>query len=184
MLSDTNVKIYYWWKDGNYGKVTKKVYSALMSFPIREIQLFFYRKDVLRQLEVLKIATDEDAFQIGEEVFESLSGKLGEQKYFFGDLPSSLDAIVFGHLACQYFAPMPEEGLRAQLEVHSNLVRFVTRMSEEVLEGGPPSMTTLREDVAREAEDAIRLWNSVVVTLGVGVCMWLFVHQRPFSTGN
>ena len=45
MLSDTNVKIYYWRKDRKYGKGTKEVNSALMSF-------FFNRKDVLRHLEL------------------------------------------------------------------------------------------------------------------------------------
>ena len=138
--------------------------------------MYFYKSDIQRKLEALHLSDDEDAREMAATAYKSLSGKLGEQKYFFGEKPSSLDAIVFGHLAAQMFAPMPEDSLREVYEEFPNLVAFVERMAEELF-GAVPDVAKHREQVRQDNERVSNTWNSIVVAVGVGTCMWLFANQ-------
>lgn len=45
------------------------------------------------------------------ECYNALAHKLGDQRYFFGDKPSSLDAIAFGHLALHSIPSLAEPTL-------------------------------------------------------------------------
>ena len=57
-----------------------------------------------------------------------LATKLGEKEYFFGQSPSSLDAVVFAHLAPLLKAPLPSAALQNHLKACTNLTRFVGRV--------------------------------------------------------
>jgi sRNA-binding protein len=61
-----------------------------------------------------------------------LSTRLGDRnKFFYGDKPSVLDAVVFGQLAVVLFVPLPDGQLRAMVASHGNLVNFIRRIKEE-----------------------------------------------------
>lgn len=168
--------MYFWWKDENYNKVSKKVFTKPLPFPLSEIQIYFYKNDVQNQLDVLKLKSDEDAEEIANTVFASLSGKLGSQKYFFGNQPSALDAVVFGHLAVHLFAPLPTENLRNLLMRYSNLQNYVENMARE-LWGNVPNYHSYVEKIKQETSESSSTWNSIVLTVGIGACMWLFANQ-------
>lgn len=55
----------------------------------------------------------------------ALSQKLGDNKYFCGDKPCSLDALIFGYLAPLLKLPLPSDRLQLHLQSLPNLVRFV-----------------------------------------------------------
>ncbi|KAK4022987.1 hypothetical protein OUZ56_008428 [Daphnia magna] len=57
-----------------------------------------------------------------------LATKLGEKEFFFGQSPSSLDAVVFAHLAPLLKAPLPSAALQNHLKACTNLTRFVGRV--------------------------------------------------------
>ena len=168
--------MYFWWKDENYNKVSKKVYTSVLPYPLSEIQLYFYKNNVQNQLDVLQFKNDDDVEETANIVFATLSGKLGTQKYFFGNQPSSLDALVFGHLAVHLFAPLPKENLRNLLTRYSNLQSFVENMAREFW-GSVPNYQAHVEKVKKDATDSNAMWNSVVFTIGIGACMWLFANQ-------
>lgn len=63
----------------------------------------------------------------------ALSTRLGAGKWFYGEKPSVLDAIVFGYLATVLFTPLPNSELRGNIAKYSNLLAFVTRVSKEYM---------------------------------------------------
>lgn len=66
------------------------------------------------------------------EIYSSLSKLLGNKTYFFGDKPSTLDAVVIGHLSCHYFASLQDNTLRKNVISFPNLKSYVDRNSKEV----------------------------------------------------
>lgn len=76
----------------------------------------------------------EISFQIysdAEKCLTLLSTRLGDSKYFFGNQPSSLDAIIYSYLAPLLKAPFPNPTLQNHLKACHNLVNFVIRISQK-----------------------------------------------------
>lgn len=63
-----------------------------------------------------------------------LSTRLGENEFFFGTHPTSLDAIIYSYLAPLLKAPLPNPSLQNHLKACTNLVKFVTRISQRYFE--------------------------------------------------
>lgn len=79
-----------------------------------------------------------------------LSAKLADNKYFCGDKPSSLDALIFGYLAPLLHLSLPNDRLQMHLCSYPNLVRFVESILSIYL---PPS-----EEMQQEQSANRRLW--------------------------
>ncbi|CEF67384.1 Metaxin-1 homolog [Strongyloides ratti] len=116
---------YLLWNDeSNYSTFTRKWYSSKMPFPTN-----FYRVEMRRSKELQYIKarglSPIDIIRTAKKTITQLSKKLGDKKYFFGDKPSSLDALIFGYLAPLIKLPLPSDTLQCHLQACSNLVRFV-----------------------------------------------------------
>ncbi|KAJ3176315.1 metaxin 1 [Geranomyces variabilis] len=70
-----------------------------------EARLKKYRKVAYKGKETNEI------YVLAREWYAALANKLGNQQYFFGDRPSSLDAVVFGHLALHCIPSLAEPTL-------------------------------------------------------------------------
>merc|ERR1719186_289085 len=81
--------------------------------------------------------TPQEIEQFGKNVLKKLSEMLGEKKFMFGDEVSSLDLVVFSHVA--QVAVVDKEhkcALREVLEEEcTNLLEFIERMKENVWGG-------------------------------------------------
>jgi len=59
----------------------------------------------------------------------ALSSKLGESKYFHGNKPSSLDALIFGYLAPLLKLPLANDRLQLHLASQPNLCIFIENIA-------------------------------------------------------
>ncbi|CAJ0946648.1 unnamed protein product, partial [Mesorhabditis belari] len=111
-----------WADDLNYHTTTHYWYTSKLSFPYNLYYVERRRKRVLRTLANKNVNQMMlDALQ----ALNMLSAKLGDNKYFYGDKPTSLDALVFGYLAVLLRVPLPNDRLQVHLSACPNLVRFV-----------------------------------------------------------
>ncbi|KAL1420889.1 hypothetical protein MTO96_004266 [Rhipicephalus appendiculatus] len=69
-------------------------------------------------------------FKEAQECMTTLSQRLGKEQFFFGQSPTSLDAIVFAHLAPLLRAPFPSCALQNHLKACDNLAAFITRITQ------------------------------------------------------
>lgn len=92
-----------------------------------------------QQLEKLRLVRGDPVLEPGEQLekelyrdaFECmtlLSQRLGSQKFFFGDSPSSLDAYVFAHLAPLLKIKLPNGKLQQHLNSLNNLEQFCSNI--------------------------------------------------------
>merc|ERR1712241_69650 len=107
--------------------------------PPAAVKVYFNYTYCRKGLKLVKASevgtnTQEEIEQFGKDDLKKLSEKLGEQKFFFGDEMSSLDLVVFSHVA-QIAVVDKEVGcpLRDFLEPDcKNLGEFVERVKEKI----------------------------------------------------
>lgn len=80
-----------------------------------------------------------------------LSAKLGDNKYFCGDKPCSLDALIFGYLAPLLRLPLPNDRIQMHLSSCANLVRFIESIISIYL--------PLQEDAIRKQIESKKFWE-------------------------
>ena len=83
-----------------------------------------------------------------------LARRLGDDLYFFGKSPSSLDALVYGHLAPLLKAPLPNPTLQNHLKACVNLVSFVVRITQNYFAETALEYEKVLSD--KQAEEAAR----------------------------
>jgi hypothetical protein len=69
-------------------------------------------------------------YREAERCLNTLSVRLGDEDFFFGSHPTSLDATVYAYLAPLLKVPFPSPALQNHLKSTSNLVKFVVRITQ------------------------------------------------------
>lgn len=106
--------------------------GCVFPFPLNHIQNWRKRRNVLKQLSINEWK-DKKMDEVEEDVTkccDALSTKLADKKYFYGDKPSELDALVFGHLFSIFTMHLPNLMLAEIMNRYSNLTRFCKNIEE------------------------------------------------------
>ncbi len=94
--------VYSRWVNQETWLKVKDNFFAGMSFPLKVILPPLLRSGVKSSIKKQGMGrhSEEEVLAIANKSFVSLEDMLGEKDYFFGDQPCSLDATVYGHVAC------------------------------------------------------------------------------------
>jgi len=93
-----NAELYVTWVDRDtYSQVTKVRHGSLHPWPLGWVLTVKKRRRVHKRLNALGWLdkTIEEVYEEVDSCFTALSERLDDNKYFFGDKPSELDAVVF-----------------------------------------------------------------------------------------
>ncbi|XP_055908171.1 metaxin-2 [Eupeodes corollae] len=125
----TNAELYISFLDNEvYRTVTQPRNGCVFPWPLNTIQNFKKRRHVLKQLKVYQWS-DMNLEEVLEKVVkccETLTSKLEESTgpFFFGDEPTELDAIIFGHLFTILTTTLPNNKLAQSIQGFKKLVDF------------------------------------------------------------
>ncbi len=72
--------------------------------------------------------SDEEITEIGNRDLKALSDFLGNKTYFFGDKPTTLDAVAYGILVELIRVPLFTAPIFDKAKSYGNLVRFTERL--------------------------------------------------------
>uniref|UniRef100_A0A8C7WXG4 Metaxin-1 n=1 Tax=Oryzias sinensis TaxID=183150 RepID=A0A8C7WXG4_9TELE len=125
----------FWIEPKNYVDVTRRWFAEHLPFPLN----FFLPGRMLADLlsgsptgtkpaSPLCLSFLLQLYRDATECLNLLSQRLGSQKFFFGDSPSSLDAYVFGHLAPILRCKLPNGKLQQHLKSLDNLANFCSNI--------------------------------------------------------
>ncbi|KAF9584959.1 metaxin 1 [Lunasporangiospora selenospora] len=146
----TDALLFSWFADAeNFLGVIRKQYSRLLPIPSRYITPLQMRKSAVQRVQkygghvdsgTLVKAENTKIYDLARDCYRVLDRKLGEQEFFFGDRPSSLDAKVFGYLALQLYPEIPHPRFQAILNSQfPRLVAFCDRCRDEFFANLPDS---------------------------------------------
>ncbi|CEF70302.1 Metaxin-2 [Strongyloides ratti] len=128
-----HVEIWMCWMDDNiYHRTTAKRYGSVYRWPLNNILPYLQRKKMKQYLSSIGWGdkTVDEIIHIAENCFHSLSSKLGNNTFFFGDSPTHLDALVFGHLFSITTTLLPNNKLACLIGKFKNLERFSTNIHD------------------------------------------------------
>ena len=128
--------LHQWWIDEKtYVDVTRPFYANAVPFPLnfyvpgrlqREAkhQVFSPRvNDVINENDV-----EDLIYKEAKTCLNHLSYRLGDNEFFFGNQPSSLDALVFGYVAPLLKASLPDSQLANHVKSCENLCALCIRI--------------------------------------------------------
>uniref|UniRef100_A0A2M4AV73 Putative mitochondrial outer membrane protein n=2 Tax=Anopheles triannulatus TaxID=58253 RepID=A0A2M4AV73_9DIPT len=106
--------------------VTKQRNGCVYPFPLNHVQNWRKEAAVKRQLRLTEYHNADLAkvMEVVHHLCQDLSFRLGDKRYFFGDQPTELDALVFGHLYSIITMPLPNNELAKMVSQEENLVQF------------------------------------------------------------
>ncbi|KAK0079671.1 hypothetical protein PV325_000960 [Microctonus aethiopoides] len=132
---------FVWWLDHrNFTELIRPWYSKAIPFPLNFYYPSQYEKRARAMIELLFPNVDamteieSKLYSDAQKCMTLLSTRLGELDYFFGSKPTSMDALVYSYLAPLLKVPLPNPALQNHLKACTNLVKFVSRVSQRYFE--------------------------------------------------
>jgi glutathione S-transferase len=121
--------VYSRWIDDAGFAATSAAAFGRMKFPLRQIIPRMARRGLRRELHGQGTGRHgrEEIYAIGCRDVSALAELLGEQPYFLGDAPTSIDATGYGFLANLLWAPI-DLPMRAHAQALPNLEAYCRRM--------------------------------------------------------
>eukprot|EP00298_Acanthocystis_sp_HF-20_P005502 c15646_g1_i1.p1 GENE.c15646_g1_i1~~c15646_g1_i1.p1 ORF type:complete len:375 (-),score=166.20 c15646_g1_i1:22-1146(-) len=115
---------YFWYGKDNYQKAMTPLFGKFYGFPNGYLKAWIKHSQVVSVLSHLKLTNQQIVKEKVRKCFKLLSERLGTQSYFHGTKPSSLDAIVFGHIVIHLHSSVPNKLFQQILLKYPNLVQF------------------------------------------------------------
>ncbi|KFM58101.1 Metaxin-1, partial [Stegodyphus mimosarum] len=167
--------LYIWWVDNqNYCELTRPWYAKVLRFPLNYFLPGHQQRaaqntiDNLWNSDLIEESQKETAiYKDAQECLNLLSHRLGDNEYFFGKNPCSLDAIVFGYLAPLLKAPFPTAALQNHLKACTNLSQFVQRILQKYFPLSPEEIEALKRKEQIEAEEKREFphkWRDIILS--------------------
>ncbi|XP_022817109.1 metaxin-2 isoform X2 [Spodoptera litura] len=128
-----NAELYISWVDSEtFNAVTKVRNSSVYPWPLGWLQTRAKRNAVIKRLKALHWydKTIDQVLADVEQCCNSLSQRLGDKDYFFGNSPTELDALVFGHVFTIITTRLPCRKLADTVRKHESLVALAKRVDE------------------------------------------------------
>ncbi|VDN95697.1 unnamed protein product [Brugia pahangi] len=135
---------FLWLDSYNYSAIMQHWYSKQLPFGYN----LYYLEKRRRRAQAYVSACGRNEKQIIHDAINTvnfLEDRLGNKKYFYGDKPSSIDALIFGYLAPILKLPLPSDRLQQHIMSCPNVVRFIESIISIYL---PLSETQIRQQAA------------------------------------
>ncbi|XP_054756662.2 metaxin-1-like [Lytechinus pictus] len=152
---------YTWWVDAkNYTEFSRPWFAKTIHFPFNYFipgQLQRIAESSLEAkrggLHLLDGELTQNVMKDAKYCLNMLSERLGQKEFFFGETPTSLDALVFSYLAPLIRVPFPSNTLQIHCKACDNLVMFCSRILQRYFPQVPQgSENTSRESRATTEE--------------------------------
>ncbi|VIO95466.1 Metaxin 1 homolog, putative [Brugia malayi] len=135
---------FLWLDSYNYSAIMQHWYSKQLPFGYN----LYYLEKRRKRAQAYVSACGRNEKQIIHDAINTvnfLEDRLGNKKYFYGDKPSSIDALIFGYLAPILKLPLPSDRLQQHIMSCPNVVRFIESIISIYL---PLSETQIRQQAA------------------------------------
>ncbi|XP_031551271.1 metaxin-2-like isoform X2 [Actinia tenebrosa] len=126
-------ELYMSWCNKEWAIRSRHKYGSPYPTPLNIILGYKKQMSVRNQLRAMNwhLKKEEEVIEEFKKGCQALAEKLGGRKYFIHDLPTELDAVVFGHLHTILMRYQPDDSLESVVKMHKNLVNFVARILKE-----------------------------------------------------
>lgn len=152
--------LHQWWvNQDTYVDITRPFYAEASPFPLNYFVPGRLMREATQKVYSPRVSdvtnkNDVDAliYKEAKECLNHLSYRLGDNDYFFGTQPTSLDAIVFGYVAPLLKAPLHSSPLANHAKGCENLSYLVNRILRKYMPMSPEDLEEKRKSETMEKE--------------------------------
>jgi len=140
-----NAELYISWADDvTVSEVTYPRYGSVYPWPLNTILSWQKKRAVTKKLSALgwMAKSLDEVYAEVERCCQALSERLENQRYFFNNKPTELDALVFGHLFSILTTALPDNRLATIVRQHKNLVELCSLIEKEYFDGNSSSRSS------------------------------------------
>ncbi|XP_017789633.1 PREDICTED: metaxin-1 [Habropoda laboriosa] len=181
---------FIWWLDErNVNDLIRPWYYRALPFPLNLYYPGKFERQAHVMFETLYSVKDDitvmenKVYSEAQKCLTLLSTSLGDLDYFLGTEPTVLDAIIYSYLAPLLKAPLPNPALQNHLKACTNLVQYISRISERYFKDECREYKTKENvrDMRRYSENEFpnKRRNQIFAGLFAALVMSTYV----FSTG-
>ncbi|XP_066147197.1 metaxin-1 [Euwallacea fornicatus] len=177
----------FWLDQRNCEEFTQLWYAKALPFPFNNIHIKRLKDNALDLIESqypcdcsLETAKDNITMLV-TECLTSLSARLSNLNYFYGDNPTSLDIIVYSYLAPLLKLPFPSNSINSLVTLWPNLVNYIKRIDVKYLPDLPKEPKYIRnEDKAKTSDDDVSYVAISILTISAVTLMFGFAISKGF----
>jgi len=132
-----NAELYISWIDQvTLEEVTQPRHGSVHPWPLSLVLNWQKRSAVTKRLGALGWTSKsmDDVYSEIENCCRALSERLESSPYFFGNRPTELDALVFGHIFSLLTTPLPDNKAKNIVQNFGNLVKLCENIERDYFE--------------------------------------------------
>ncbi|XP_051924797.1 metaxin-3 isoform X2 [Hippocampus zosterae] len=138
----------FWLDAENYANLTRPWFASHSPFPLNFLVPSHHANSARSRILLTRgeaplcriTEVEGKLYSDGKECLNLLSYRLGDGNYFFGNLPTSLDAFVFGFVAPLHKAHLCNSPLQSHLRKLENLTRFCDNILSDYFSSAQPGL--------------------------------------------
>jgi len=173
----------YWVDQRNYEEFSRVWYTRALPMPFNLIHTKRFKEYAFNLVESLYPNDYTMEFikeylgALATECLSSLSTRLGTSMFFYGEEPTTLDVVIYSHIAPLLKLPFPSNNITSLVSLWPNLVNFVKRIDEKYLPEVPKESKYIKnEDKTKTIDEevsyvAITILTVSAMSLVVGFAM-------------
>ncbi|XP_076825102.1 metaxin-2-like isoform X2 [Clavelina lepadiformis] len=124
-----------WAHEETLTQITSVRYGSPYPWPLNKILCWRKKQEMLTYLEAVGWGKDQRSLATVQEELkrccQALAQKLANKKFFFGQKPTELDALVFGHLYTLLTTKLPDNRMAETVQSFQNLVSFCKNIEKQ-----------------------------------------------------
>jgi glutathione S-transferase len=168
-----------WWLSPANREVIVPLALGHLPWPVRAVTA----RSRVRQVKELSVNRSKPLMMALMDACSCLDMKLGDQQFFFGDSPTSLDATVFANLCSMIYVSLPDSRVSVLIQRNfPRLVGYVQRILVEYLHVDLTKLTLPTEENFVPHRGILDVWLSPGVVdnffrIGAVVCLGYVVMR-------
>lgn len=174
----------YWIDQRNCDELTKIWYMKAVPFPFNYIYSSKMKQNAIALIET--VYPKETNMEVvkeylntrASECFSVLSTRLGNNDYFFGTNPSSLDVVVYSYLSPLVKVPFPSSDMCNLILMWPNLQNFIKRIDGKYFIEVPKQSKYIKQNNTQTSEDDVSYIAIVILTVSATSLMLGFALTR------
>lgn len=184
--------------------VIRKLYGKRIAFPFSLLypgKLEQLAKD-FKETQFGMVTDEKDEYDAHQKAtiearifLNTISKRLGDQRFLFGNKPCEFDAHLYAHLAILYHIHLPDNPIQAHIAQCPNLVAYVKRITKEYFaeeahdSGTVYEFSSYNRGTAKDGPDAAseakkeRVFQILAGVCGVGMMALFALSSGIFERG-
>ncbi|RZC32815.1 Tom37 C and/or GST C 2 domain containing protein [Asbolus verrucosus] len=162
----------YWVDQRNCEEFISCWFMKALPFPFNYSYMKRKKNDALQLIETLyPLDTDVEVIRefitkTATQCLSTLSTRLGKAKFFHGDNPTTLDVIVYAHIAPLVKLPFPSNDIPSLLAMWPNLTEFVKRIDAKYFADIKREVKYLNNEASnRQSDDEVSYMAVFILVL-------------------